>query len=204
MKHAAIRKLFIIMLVSLAILVMTPAIFAQDQGGFESREYDIGICGGLWLPGSIDIEDVDVDKENGLLIRAIADMYISPKFAVGGYFNYSMFSVSKDSYEADANLYEFGFAFKPRLILSPQTALKPGLNIGYRKSTREKLDIEPSGVETDADGLGINVSIEFQYLLDGGYIFFVDGGFLSQPAGGNDDADVTWAPILYICAGVVF
>jgi len=203
MKQVSSRKILIIFLSVFVVLLLTPALFAQE-GGFENREYDIGICGGIWFPGTIDIEDVEVDKENGFLLRAIGDMYISPKFAVGGYFNYSMFSVSKYDYEADANFYELGFAFKPRLILSPEMALKPGLNIGYRKSTRDRLDVEPSGVETDADGLGINLSIELQYLLDGGYIFFVDGGFLSQPAGGNDDADVTWAPILYLCAGIVF
>ena len=119
-----------------------------------------------------------------------------PKFAVGAYFNYSSFTASYGGYDADADFYEFGIALKPRFILNATTAVKPGLNIGYRKLSVEGYD--------DADGLGLNLSIEVQFMLEGGYVFFIDGGFLSQPAGGNDDVDITWAPIVYLAAGIVF
>lgn len=189
------------------LLFVSSDVFAQSKtsnNGFESKEYDLGIVLGLWLPGTIDVEGVSLDKTAGPLFRVFADAYLMPKFAVGGYFNYSSDDVEYGNYSAAANFYEFGISLKPRFIASPVVAVKPGLNIGYRKSTRERLAIEPATTETDADGLGLNLSLEIQYLIDNDYIVFFEGGFLSQPAGGNADADVTWAPIMYIAAGLCF
>lgn len=185
------------------VLAMTQVQAYAQQGSFTGKEYEIGLEGGVWLPGTIDIEDANVDKSAGPLIRVFADMYVAPKFLVGGYLNYSTATVEYAGYEADADFFELGIAFKPRFLLSPTTALKPGLNIGYRQSKRDRLDVESPDVETDADGLAVNLSVELQFKLTGGYVFFIDGGFLTQPSGGNDDADVTWGPILYLCAGIV-
>ncbi len=173
-------------------------------GGFEAKQYDIGLVLGLWLPGTIAVEDIDLDKSAGPLIRVFADAYLMPKFAVGGYFNYSTATLEYTplSLEADADFYEFGISLKPRFLVSPVVAVKPGLNIGYRKSTRENLGGETA--ETDSDGLGLNLSVEVQYLADSDYIVFFEGGFLSQPTGGNADASVTWAPIIYLAAGICF
>jgi hypothetical protein len=200
-------KVFTLKAVFVAALAFTIALmqvqaYAQE-GSFTGKEYEIGLEGGWWFPGTIDIEDANVDKSGGLLIRVFADMFVAPKFLVGGYLNYSTATVEYAGYEADADFYELGIAFKPRFLLSPTMALKPGLNIGYRQSKRDRLDVEPPDVETDADGLAVNVSVELQFKLTGGYVFFIDGGFLTQPSGGNDDADVTWGPIMYLCAGIV-
>jgi len=173
-------------------------------GGFESRGYDFGLVLGLWLPGTIDVEGVSVDKTAGPLFRAFADAYLMPKFAMGAYFNYSSATMEYKTVSASADFYEFGISLKPRFITSPQVAIKPGLNIGYRKSTRELYPGESIYAETDADGMGLNLSVEIQYLVDSDYIVFFEGGFLSQPTGGNADASVTWAPILYIAGGICF
>ncbi|PKL16099.1 MAG: hypothetical protein CVV49_17995 [Spirochaetae bacterium HGW-Spirochaetae-5] len=172
--------------------------------GFESKDYDLGLVLGLWLPGTIDVEGVSLDKTAGPLFRAFADAYLMPKFAVGAYFNYSSATLEYGTLSASADFYEFGIALKPRFFASPVVAVKPGLNIGYRKSTRERLPGESLYAETDSDGLGLNLSVEIQYLIDSDYIVFFEGGFLSQPTGGNADASVTWAPIIYIAAGICF
>ena len=55
------------------------------------------------------------------------------------------------------------------------------------------------------DGLAVNLSVEFQYhLANSPAIPFLDIGFLSQPTGGNSDADVTWAPIFYLNVGAAY
>lgn len=195
-------------LAALFLLALAFPLAAQDKG-FEGKQYDIGIEGGMWFSGDItfdagDYGSADVNKNTSLLLRAFADMYVAPKFAVGGYLNYTTGELEYGGVSADASFYEFGIALKPRLLLSPTMALKPGLNIGYRHLERDLLEGESSDTETSADGLGVNLSVELQFLLSGGYIFFVDGGFLSQPAGGNDDADVTWSPIIYLAAGICF
>lgn len=164
----------------------------SEASSFESKGYDIALEVGLWLPGTIDVEGYDTDKDGSLLFRAFADAYIMPKFGVGCYFNYSSASVE----DVDATFTEFGISLKPRFFMSPAVAVKPGLNIGYRKTSVEGYD--------SADGLGLNLSVELQYLMDNDYIVFGDFGFLTQPTGGNDLADITWGPIFYIAAGICF
>lgn len=151
--------------------------------------------------GTIDIEGIEVDKDPGLLFRAFADSYVVPKFAVGCFFNYSSVTLSYGTESVDGDFYEFGIAMKPRFFLSPVVAVKPGLNIGYRKGSIESYS---PGMDTETDGLGVNMSVEFQYLMDNDYILLFEGGFLTQPTGGNDDASVTWAPIPYFSIGLCF
>ncbi|MGQ9842019.1 MAG: hypothetical protein ACUVRK_00505 [Spirochaetota bacterium] len=87
-------------------------------------------------------------------------------------------------------------------MISPTTAIKPGLEIGYRAFSREYLT--PGDTDTDGDGLAVNFSAEVQFMLDNGYIMSIMPGFIAQPAGGTENADVTWAPIFYVMAGIVF
>lgn len=185
----------------LSLMLISSSVINSSAAGnadLQSREYDLGIEAGIFLPGTITIEDIDLDKDPGPLFRVFADMYVAPKFAVGAYGNYSSATLSKGDVEADATMWELGVSFKPKFMINPDTALKPGLNIGYRHSSIDIDGFDP------ADGLGINLSVELQFAVNGGYIFFIDGGFLSQPVGGNSDADVTWPPILYICGGIAF
>ena len=204
-RRARLLTLAVVMLVF--VFSYVPGALNAAETSFEQKEYDIGAAAGIWFPGTITIEDVDVDKTAGLLVRVFGDAYLMPKFAVGAYFNYSPAQLEKSGYniDVDATFWELGIALKPRFVLSPTIALKPGLNIGYRNSTRDKIaGFDSPDTDVSADGLGLNLSVELQILLNGGYIFFVEGGFLSQPAGGTDDADVTWAPIMYLAGGIAF
>ncbi len=147
------------------------------------------------MSGTIDIEGVEADKDGSFLLRLFADMYVAPKFAVGAYINYSPAEV--EGYDGTA--VEFGMGIKPRFFVSPEVSIKPGLNIGYRSTS-----IDAPGVD-DVDGLAVNLSVEFQYhLANSPAIRFLDIGFLSQPTGGNSDADVTWAPIFYLNVGAAY
>jgi len=193
-----LKKIYSIILFGAMVLVLNSASYAAGSADLQSREYDIGLEAGLWFPGTVYVEDSDLDKDAGPLFRIFADTYVAPKFAVGVYGNYSTVSLSSGSTEVDATFWEIGMALKPKFMLSSDVALKPGLNIGYRKSSIDINNFDP------ADGMGLNLSVELQFALQGGYIFFIDGGFLSQPVGGNDKADVTWAPIIYLCGGIAF
>ncbi|TAL38869.1 MAG: hypothetical protein EPN93_03830 [Spirochaetes bacterium] len=205
-----IKHVLLIMLVLCGVTLSQ--VFAEEKEagkGFAGKEYDLGISLGIWFPGNINIDSdlvaVDADKSSGLLVRAFADAYVAPKFAVGAYGNYSKATLKAGGLESDATFYEFGVAMKPRFLLSPTVALKPGLNIGYRNSTRETIaGLDAADADLSADGMGLNLSVELQIMIEGGYIFHIDGGFLSQPVGGTDDADVAWAPIMYLAAGITF
>jgi hypothetical protein len=152
----------------LLLLIVFLTLFSYNNAeaaGFENRERNIGISAGMWLEGYVyggGIIDDYVTKDSGFLLRAFYDAYIALKFAAGFYFNYS--SVTREGY--DGSITEFGGAFKYRFLASPTVAIKPGLNIGYRK-----LDADESTM--DADDLGINLSVEIQIQLQGNMIFFI-------------------------------
>jgi hypothetical protein len=178
-------------LLFLILVVLTPqsvsAISAKDAN------YEIGASLGNWFSGDISIGSGDYEKDSSLLLRAFADMYVTPKFAVGAYFNYSSVTVGG----VDGSASEFGLALKPRLFLSDAITIKPGLNIGYRGMSSDNANGE-------ADGFAANLSIELQYHIGTGLVPFVEFGFLAQPAGGNEYVDITWAPIGYISIGLAY
>jgi hypothetical protein len=178
-------------LVAFLLLVFASVVTAAPQ----DTEYEVGASAGFWLSGTIDVEGVDADKDSSFLLRAFADMYVTPKFAIGAYINYSPTEV--EGVESSAT--EFGMAIKPRFFMSPEISIKPGLNIGYRALSADEEFAD------DVDGLAVNLSIEGQYHMEDSLVIpFVDIGFLSQPTGGNDFADITWAPIMYISFGAAY
>ncbi len=174
------------------------SVFCQVSS-FSSKTADYGIAVGAWFGGEVSLADLDadIDKETGLLLQAFADFYLMEKLAMGVYVNYS--NASFEETDETTDVFEIGGSIKPRFILSGGSlAIKPGLQIGYRT---ESIDIE--GAE-DIMGLGVNVSVEFQFATESNITPFGVIGFLSQPAGGNDDTDVTFGPIFYLGAGVAF
>lgn len=175
--------------ISFAVLLCAMPLSAQ---GFAERETDVGVTAAYWLDGTVYIEGSEVEKESSFLLRAFADMYLIPKLAMGAYFNFAPYT--QDG--LDINFYEIGVSIKPRFIMSHDFAIKPGLNIGYRWSTSDEEDAE-------IDAMGLNLSIEFQKMMNE-RILFGEFGFLSQPSGGNDVVEVTYPPIIYFGAGITF
>ncbi|MEX1138327.1 MAG: hypothetical protein WEB33_02855 [Bacteroidota bacterium] len=165
-------------------------VFRMSSTDLEGKSFDLGVSAGYWFGGNVVIEGFDVDKDGAFLLRIFADSYLMPRFAFGGYFNFSPYSQEGVS----ITMFEFGAGIKPRFLLAPDFAIKPGLNIGYRFTTS---DIDAAEISA----LGINVSVEFQKAMPGVFLFG-EFGFLSQPSGGNADIEVTFAPIFYFTAGV--
>lgn len=106
------------MLLALLAAVML-AVFAAPAATAAPQDanYEAGASIGLWLPGTIDIDGFEADKDAGFLLRAFADMYVAPKFAVGAYFNYTSSEVEGWTVSS----VEFGMALKPRFFLSQPT-----------------------------------------------------------------------------------
>ncbi|HXK65595.1 MAG TPA: hypothetical protein PK348_04955 [Spirochaetota bacterium] len=195
---------YTVKLIFAVLVCLTMVSFGMAAENLDNRTRDIGLYGGVLLPGTISIEDADEDTEMGFTLKAYFDQFVSPMFSVGVYGQYA--ATSTDSPEivnpsVDVDVYEFGLTFKPKFMISPTAAIKPGLEIGYRSTT---VDLSQPGIDTSADGLALNFSAELQFALDGGYLLGLTFGFLAQPTGGTDDADVTWAPIWYAMAGIVF
>lgn len=158
----------------------------------KSKEYDFGFTLGYWMSGDVTAGGGTGEKESSFLLRGFVDAYLMPKFAMGAYLNFSPI----DQYGYSITMIEFGVSLKPRFFMNDEFAIKPGLNIGYRTLSGED-------EEAEADGLGVNLSVEVQKAMETMILSF-EGGFLSQPVGGNEWVSISWAPIMYLGVGLTF
>ena len=128
---------------------------------------------------------------DALLFKAEVDFYLAAfnkNFGIGVFANFG--SPWYGWYE-EVSMTEFGPSFKFK-INAGKVVFVPSLYIGYRS------------YEGDAgEALGLNLSVKVQYPLEK-IVPFVDIGFLSQPAGGNDDTDITFSPVFIIGGGIGF
>ena len=180
-------------LIAIAFLVMISGTVLS-----QNKDHEFGVTAGLWMSGDIELEDFGytLKQATSPMIKAFYDYYIVEKFCVGMYGTMA-FTDYPDVNES-ATMYEFGMTMKPRITVSPTFILKPGFNIGYRIAT----DL-PAGA-SDVKGMGLNLSVEGQIKTQNNWTPHFEFGFLAQPVGGNDDTDVTFAPIWYIGGGVSF
>ncbi len=206
-----------LLIIHLNFLYVTLLVFAsimeiradEPQLALQNKSYEYGFSVGILFPGRIEISDADneFNKTSSFLIKGFIDSYLMPKLAAGLYLQYSYSTLEeKDTYNEEitnhnVSIFEIGGSIKPRFILSPSWALKPGLNIGFRKFFFNFSS--DCGIEVDnADGFGVNVSVEIQHLYSNNLIIFLDIGMVSQPYGGKQDVTyIDFAPIFYLNAG---
>jgi hypothetical protein len=91
--------------------------------------------------------------------------------------------------------HEFGLSLKARFSASLKILIVPTVYVGYR--------IYDSDDGDPGEGLGLNFSAIFQYRMEK-VSPFLDVGFMTQPAGGNDATDITYSPVFIIGGGVSF
>lgn len=186
------------LIVGLMLLCAVGASFASAQT-LSTRAGDFGISANLWTSGDIYLArwDVDVTKEDALLLHVFYDAYLVEKLSMGIYGHYA--SVSLASSSTSVSMYEIGMTIKPRFIIADgAVAIKPALHLGYRTSGSDDPDLD------GMNAMGLDASVQVQINTQGVVIPFFEFGFLSQPTGGvSGITDITWAPIIYVGAGVV-
>lgn len=185
-KNSKIFQFILIIMVFIFAVTVSPA-------KSETDTLDVCISGNFWLPGTINVEGFDADKSGGLLFRGFVDSLVAEKLTMGAFLN---LAPSVEVEEESASMYEIGGSLKYR-AMAGEMPLKIGINIGYRKMDSDIIDDE-------VEGLGINLSAELQFNTQGSFVPFIEAGFLTQPSGGNEDAEVTWSPIVYFGGGVAF
>lgn len=183
-------------LVSFLILLLSSlSINAQST---KANEYGFSV--GLLAGGDIYVSELDqnFDLESGVSLYGFYDFFITEKFAIGG--NVSVAFPFLELLDDNVNFYEFALALKPKFSLSDKVSYKPGFNLGYRLITAEDLDEEGGTIQ----GLGLNLTNELQIHVSEQFTPFLDVGFISQAAGGNEEYNVTFSPLIVIRVGVVF
>ncbi len=115
---------------------------------------------------------------------------MSKRFGAGLYVHTA--SPYYGSYET-ISMAEIGLVLKGRFSASDKIQIKPGAYVGYRSYG--------SGA---GDGLGVNASVQVQYLLNN-MKPFIEFGFLTQPVGGNKSVDaITFGPVFQTSIGFAF
>ena len=150
---------------------------------------------GAYLFESDNLYFAEIDRffyiGDAIILKAESDYYFhtfNKNFGVGLFANIG--SPWYDGFE-ETLMIEFGPALKWKFNLK-KIVFIPSFYIGYRS------------YEGDAgDGLGLNLSIKAQFPQDK-FIPFIDIGFLTQPAGGNDATDITFSPVFILGGGVSF
>jgi hypothetical protein len=194
------RKSIIITMMFLSFVLIGSPLFSAS---LSEKRFDLGISLGPWFNGDVtydndDPGEIKAAKKTSFLMKAYADAYLAPAFSIGVYGHFVPTVSYKDS-DAKQQMSEFGFSLKPRFIVNDTFAIKPGLGIGVRKYSSDN---------KGADGvtaLGVNVSVEFQFLINNSTMFYIEPGFLGQPKGSNDIYDsITFPPMVYLMFGIAF
>jgi hypothetical protein len=190
------QRILVACLVIAWTIVSCPLVFAQDAS-FVHREQDIGFSAFAAFGGTVDTDFGKLTKETGVVIHAFGDFYLVDKLAMGVYANLGP-SITVSESKETATMYEFGVSIKPRFVIrGGGVAVKPGLEIGYRV-------VSGKVFSNDVRALALNGSVELQINTHSGVIPFLVVGIYSQPAGGNGDTNVTFAPLFYAGIGVSF
>lgn len=173
-------------------LLLLGAMGARAQ---DLKKSDFSVSLGYMFEGEVYLWEADFYGSVGetLLIRLEYDHYFSSlanRFGLGLFYTFS--NPWYDGYEVVSS-HEIGGVIKVRLSASDKLLIKPGAYFGYRAYG-----------DNAGSGLGINGSVAFEYQLNDKIKPFVDLGILTQPAGGNDATDITYAPVFQINFGVTF
>ncbi|MFZ2905787.1 MAG: hypothetical protein WAZ98_06265 [Cyclobacteriaceae bacterium] len=134
-----------------------------------------------------------------ILIRSEFDHYFSAMGNRFGFGAYYMLGFPYYSYVYEVvTMHEFGLVLKGRLNAGEKLLIKPGIYTGYRSySGGEYTTVGPG------TGFGLNASLAFQFQTNG-IKPFIDLGIMTQPAGGNDETDITYSPTFQINFGITF
>lgn len=195
----------LVLLSAIMALAGAPNLSAQEQPAHKS--VDFGLSAGMILPGTINVGGIDINTSMSPFFKAHLDAYLVEKLSMGVYASYltlSMDRVKGSSVSIPDNMngasgFEIGGTIKPCFRLSESVAMKPGVEIGYRYINPEMTDVSGSNIS----GFALGAVIAFKFKA-GGISPFIAPGFISQPAGGNDFDDVTWAPIFTVAGGLEF
>jgi hypothetical protein len=158
-----------------------------------SSDVAIGFMGGALFPGSISIGDIQPDTGLGLVGRLAVDAMVAPKLSAGAYALFA--STGFQNTDVGARAYGFGATLKGHFALGAGE-IRPGLTVAFQLSDVDGGDL--------AKGLGVGAILECAYPVAPRMNLLLHTGFLSQPAGGTSDVDVTWAPIFYFATGIEF
>lgn len=183
-----------------ALLCMVLVASSMSAASAQEQSWNFTVKGGLLLPGTVTVDggygSGDLDTNTGWLLNAGIDAMVAPKLSIGGFLLLAGTSVG-DSDEG-AMVTTLGATLKGHFPLQSGLKLRPGIAFGYQITSSDAFDDNLSGLDV---GLTFEV---VKPLANSKNALVGELGFITQPSGGNADADVTWGPIFYLAFGYQF
>lgn len=176
-------------LLTLVLTLWASCVFAQTP---ESFGFNIK-AGGLFS-GKVNVEGFDVDTKMSPIFKAEIDGIIVPKLSMGAYLLYSPLGI--EDVDEKFNTLSIGLTLKPRFTVNESVQIRPGLAVGYNRINNDDFMDDPS------KGLNVGFQLEVMKAINEKTGIVGELGFFSQPAGGNDDVEITFAPIVYLMVGI--
>ncbi len=161
----------------------------------QGKRWWLGAKSGLLMPGTITAEGGDYDSDAGLFSQITLDGAVAERLTLGGFVQVGQTGFEG---EVDASIITLGGAIKGRFPAG-KAEVRPGILLGYQKMTGEAFE----GMD-DSSGLDVGGVMEVAVPINQTTDFLGEVGFISQPAGGNEDAEITFGPIFYVAAGAAW
>ena len=177
------------------LIVFTLICIVTVANGQNFKNTEVSISAGYMFEDAVlYFHEINQERYVGdtFLLKADASYFpnsFSKRFGFGAYY---AFSEPFYAFYDVVTMHEFGLAFKAKFSASRMIMIVPTVYVGYRSYDGEA-----------GEGLGLNFSTIFQFPMKN-ITPFVDVGFMTQPAGGNDESDITYSPVFIIGGGITF
>jgi hypothetical protein len=149
--------------------------------------------GGLFA-GKVNVGGLDIDTKMSPILKADLDGILMPKLSMGGYLLFT--PVGIEDLDEKFNTLSLGLTIKPRFALNDGLQLRPGVAIGYTRISNDDVTDDPSS------GLNVGFQVELMKAINEKTGIVGEFGFISQPAGGTGDVEVTFTPTIYLMIGI--
>lgn len=181
-----------------AVVLLAPATLSSQE---PERRIEFGAALGYLFEGEAYLAEIDRDVAVGAtpLLHLNAGVPVRENVVAGGYANLAVPEIGP--WTDGGTLLEIGVEVTPSFEAGASGAsIAVPLNLGFRNySTSDEFVFR--GVTGDWTGLGTNAAVEYRLPRET-YVLRGQLGFLAQPLGGNDESDVTFAPIYYLAVGI--
>jgi hypothetical protein len=187
--------------VLLALALAAPAL-GQDMPGAgrvassstSEGGWAINAAAGVLFPGSVYIEPYDWDTGTGFTVNAGLDYMVAPRLSLGLLAQYASTTLT----EPDVGVTEAGIGVTLKAHFGDRNDFhfRGGISFMYQVD-----NVDEPGFDS-AQGLGIGLIADLVKPLQPGTNLLFQLGFITQPTGGNADAEVTWAPLIYAAVGL--
>ena len=155
------------------------------------KDWGLSFRVGYLFPGEVRFDGFGLDSSGGMVVAFDVDWALGRYLSAGGF----AFVGDTQILGEPVNLVTLGAKLKGRFEVGP-VSLRPGVAVGYQSF------LPGSALFAEARGLDLAALLEVRVFFNDRFSVASEVSFTSQPAGRDSVGDVTWAPMLFVTAGI--